>query len=126
MSSAFPGTDVPYRMSVETFRARQRACAAAVALDVRAPKDWGASDAKIPGALWAYPEIRIDPHWPKDRLILVYCNCPQEATSAPVVLQLREMGFTETYALLGGFDAWRSAGSPVERKVAASREVMSG
>jgi len=33
-----------------------------------------------------------------------------------VALQLREQGFTEAYTLLGGFDAWLSAGCPVEPK----------
>jgi hypothetical protein len=33
-----------------------------------------------------------------------------------VALQLREQGFTEAHALLGGLDAWRSAGYPVEPK----------
>jgi hypothetical protein len=59
-------------MSVETFRARQEAGEPAVVLDARGPRDWDLGDAKIPGALRAYPEIRIDPRWPKDRLILAY------------------------------------------------------
>lgn len=62
----------PLRMSVEAFRARQEAGQPSIVLDVRGPKDWGLSDSKIPGALRAYPEIRIDPHWPRDRLILAY------------------------------------------------------
>jgi len=33
-----------------------------------------------------------------------------------VALQLREQGFTEAYSLLGGLDAWESAGYPVEPK----------
>ncbi len=60
------------RMSVEEFRARQQSGEATVVLDVRGPKDWDRSHAKIPGAQRAYPEIRIDPRWPRDRLILAY------------------------------------------------------
>jgi hypothetical protein len=59
-------------MSVETFRGRQEAGEAAVVLDVRGPSDWDLGDAIIPGALRAYPEIRIDPRWPKDHLILAH------------------------------------------------------
>jgi rhodanese-related sulfurtransferase len=33
-----------------------------------------------------------------------------------VALRLRELGFPETYALTGGFEAWRAAGNPVEKK----------
>ncbi len=64
--------DKPLRMSAETFRARQEAGEQSIVLDVRGPKDWDRSDAKILGALRAYPETRIDPSWPKDRLILAY------------------------------------------------------
>jgi rhodanese-related sulfurtransferase len=103
-------------MRVESFPARQQAGEAAIILDVRGPKDWERSETKIPGALRAYPEIRVDPRWARDGLILAYWSWPQEATSARVALQLREQGFTEAYALLGGFDAWRSAGYPVEPK----------
>ena len=59
-------------MSAETFRARQEAGEPALVLDVCSPKDWVRSDAKIFGALRAYPKIRIDPRWPRDRLILAY------------------------------------------------------
>ncbi len=64
--------DKPLRMSAETFRARQEAGEQAIVLDVRGAKDWDRSDAKIPGALRAYPEFQIDPNWPRDRLILAY------------------------------------------------------
>ena len=121
MAQSVPSSDEPLRMSVETFRARQETGEVAIVLDVRGPRDWEQSGAKISGALRAYPEIRIDPRWPKDRLILAFCAWPREATSVQVALQLRERGFTEAYALLGGFDAWRSAGFPVELKLSRAR-----
>jgi rhodanese-related sulfurtransferase len=117
MAHSVRSIDNSLGMSAEGFRARQEAGEAAIVLDVRGPRDWEQSSAKISGALRAYPEIRIDPRWPKDRLILAFCAWPQDATSAHVALQLRERGFTEAYALLGGFDAWQSAGFPVEPMV---------
>lgn len=72
MTESTRANDKAPRMSVEAFRARQEAGEPSVVLDVRGPKDWGLSDSKIPGALRAYPEIRIDPRWPRDRLILTY------------------------------------------------------
>jgi rhodanese-related sulfurtransferase len=122
MTQSVPASDEPLGMSLETFRARQEAGEVAIVLDVRGPRDWEQSSMKISGALRAYPEIRLDPRWPKDRLILVFCAWPQDATSARVALQLRERGFTEAYALLGGFDAWQSAGFPVEPMVSPARE----
>jgi hypothetical protein len=72
MAESTPSSEKPLRMSVEAFRARREAREPSVVLDVRGPKDWDLSDARIPGALRAYPEIRIDPNWPRDRLILTY------------------------------------------------------
>jgi hypothetical protein len=72
MANSPESNDKPLRMSVEAFRARQEAGEPSVVLDVRGPKDWALSDSKIPGARRAYPEIRIDPSWPRDRLILSY------------------------------------------------------
>jgi hypothetical protein len=65
-------SEKPLRMSPGAFRARQEAGEPALVLDVRSPRDWDLSDAKIPGALRADPNLRFDPHWPKDRLILAY------------------------------------------------------
>ncbi len=65
-------SDKPLRMSAEAFRGRQEAGEQPIVLDVRGPKDWDSSDAKIRGALRTYPEVRTDPNWPRDRLILTY------------------------------------------------------
>jgi hypothetical protein len=62
----------PLRMSPAAFRARQEVGEAAIILDVRGQRDRNRSNAKIPGALRIFPEIRIDPHWPRDRLTLSY------------------------------------------------------
>jgi len=51
---------------------------------------------------------------PKDAFIIAYCACANEASAARAVLDLQREGFTNTYALLGGFDGWVSAGRPVE------------
>jgi rhodanese-related sulfurtransferase len=117
MAQPVPSIDNPLWMSAEGFQARQEAGEVAIVLDVRDPRDWEQSGARISGALRAYPELRIDPRWPKDRLILAFGACPREATSAQVALQLRERGFTQAYALLDGFGAWQSAGFPAEPKV---------
>jgi rhodanese-related sulfurtransferase len=33
-----------------------------------------------------------------------------------VAQQLRDQGFTQAYALRGGFDAWKRSGGPTEAK----------
>ncbi len=39
-----------------------------------------------------------------------------EATSARVVLELTKLGFTNVFALKGGWNSWVEAGYPVEKK----------
>jgi hypothetical protein len=72
MSQSVRSTDTSLTMSPEGFRARRETGKAAIVLDVRGLRGWEHSSAKIPGALRAYPELEIDPRWPKDCLILAY------------------------------------------------------
>jgi rhodanese-related sulfurtransferase len=39
--------------------------------------------------------------------------CPSNASDAQI---LRAQGFQEAYALVDGFDAWQTAGGPIEPK----------
>lgn len=52
--------------------------------------------------------------FPRDRDIVVYCSCPNEASSARLALQLKRNGFTRVRPLLGGIDAWREQNYPLE------------
>jgi membrane protein DedA with SNARE-associated domain/rhodanese-related sulfurtransferase len=51
---------------------------------------------------------------PRDRDIIVYCSCPNEASAARVALLLQRKGFTRVRPLLGGIDAWRARKYPTE------------
>jgi membrane protein DedA with SNARE-associated domain/rhodanese-related sulfurtransferase len=51
--------------------------------------------------------------FPLDREIIVYCDCPNEVTSAKVALRLRKKGFTRVRPLLGGIEAWRKGKFPM-------------
>jgi rhodanese-related sulfurtransferase len=53
---------------------------------------------------------------PKDRLIVTYCTCPDEATSGGVALILEDKGFKDVRALKGGYFAWVRVDGPVEAK----------
>jgi rhodanese-related sulfurtransferase len=54
------------------------------------------------------------PGVPTDRELVLYCSCPNEASSARVACFLRRNGI-EARPLLGGIDAWRQAQYPTER-----------
>jgi membrane protein DedA with SNARE-associated domain/rhodanese-related sulfurtransferase len=43
---------------------------------------------------------------PRDREIVLFCSCPNEASSARAALLLRSRGFTKVRPLRGGADAW--------------------
>jgi rhodanese-related sulfurtransferase len=51
---------------------------------------------------------------PRDRDIVLYCSCPNEASAAKVALLLQRKGFTRVRPLLGGIDAWRERNYPTE------------
>jgi NhaP-type Na+/H+ or K+/H+ antiporter/rhodanese-related sulfurtransferase len=53
---------------------------------------------------------------PADAWLVAYCTCPNEETSGRVTRDLHRAGWPRARALVGGFDAWRAAGLPVEPK----------
>jgi membrane protein DedA with SNARE-associated domain/rhodanese-related sulfurtransferase len=70
----------------------------------------------IPGALHV-PLQDVAHHLkelPRDRDIILYCNCPSEASAARVAKILMNQGFKRVRPLHGGLDAWVAAGYTVE------------
>ena len=45
----------------------------------------------------------------RDRQIIVYCSCPNEASAAKAVQLLHKHGYLRARPLLGGLDAWMAA-----------------
>ncbi|MFN8006791.1 MAG: VTT domain-containing protein [Terriglobia bacterium] len=84
--------------------------------DLRHQFDLEIAPMKIPGAFQLFPEDLGQRHHdiPRDRDIILYCSCPNEATSAHVALELRGRGISKVRPLAGGFEAWRVGGFPVE------------
>ena len=76
----------------------------------------------IPGAVRA-DFAQVD-QWleqvPRDREVIFYCTCPNEAAAAQVARKLMDLGYTHVRPLLGGLDAWIAAGYQVESGSAAS------
>jgi membrane protein DedA with SNARE-associated domain/rhodanese-related sulfurtransferase len=62
-----------------------------------------------PGALAArHQEI------PRDRDIVVFCDCPNEATAAKTALTLHKLGIERVRPLRGGYDEWKRLGFPLD------------
>ncbi|MDP9045553.1 MAG: DedA family protein/thiosulfate sulfurtransferase GlpE [Pseudomonadota bacterium] len=73
-------------------------------------------DGRIPGATVALidslsPELLAHP---KDRPIVVYCACPNDASAVLVARKLLELGYRDVRPLAGGIDAWTAAGRALE------------
>ena len=78
-----------------------------VVVDVRSVFEM---DDSIPGALHI-PLEELDARHadiPRDRDVVLFCSCPNEASSARAALLLRKRGIVRVHPLYGGVDAWRA------------------
>jgi membrane protein DedA with SNARE-associated domain/rhodanese-related sulfurtransferase len=84
----------------------------ATILDVRTPERRAASG-WIPGSISVrdIADLQVAP----GAEVIVYCDCPNDATAALVARKLRERGFKRVRPLAGGLDAWQARGRPVDR-----------
>jgi membrane protein DedA with SNARE-associated domain/rhodanese-related sulfurtransferase len=104
------------RISVDELYRLMGAGAAPVIVDVRSPGALGRDPKRIPGA-FSLPLDSFDRHvgqLPRDRDVVLYCTCPNEASAARVAKLLIDSGFKKVRPLLGGLDAWVAAGYSVE------------
>ena len=76
-----------------------------VVIDVRGIS---AGDGPIPGALRIpLSELAARQHEvPRDRDVVLFCSCPNEASAARAALLLKKYGITRVRPLAGGADAW--------------------
>ena len=83
--------------------------------DLRHELDFNSDPRIIPGAIRiSMEEIETRRHeLPRDREIILYCTCPNEATSASVAVKLHRHGIKQIRPLFGGFAAWIELGFPV-------------
>lgn len=87
-----------------------------VVLDVRSRTHRELDGRRIPGAR----PVDLDDlertlaEIPRDRDVVVYCACPNEATAVKVAMLLRDRGIRRVRPLAGGIDAWVAAGLGIE------------
>jgi membrane protein DedA with SNARE-associated domain/rhodanese-related sulfurtransferase len=90
--------------------------AAPLIVDVRSPTALGLEPRRIPGALHI-PLLEVEQYvrdLPRDREVVAYCTCPNEASAAQVAKLLMNNGFKKVRPLHGGLDAWIAAGYAVD------------
>ncbi len=104
------------RISPEDLRREMDAGEDVIIVDLRHASEFQADPETIPGAVRMEPadlEDAVDVI-PRDRDIVVFCSCPNEATAAQMALRLRSLGITRIRPLAGGLAGWRDLGFPVQ------------
>ncbi len=94
-------------------------------VDLRNAREIQELGLKIRGALVVKPsDLRSGSHHiPADHDVILYCTCPNEATSARAALQLKRAGIRKVHPLAGGFAAWHDLGLPVEPAITQSHDA---
>lgn len=95
-----------------------------VILDVR-PKEVRELDGVIPGAVAGHPadsDSALD-DYSRDGEIVIYCDCPNEASAAIAARHLKKAGFKKIRPLRGGLDAWIEAGHPLQQVAGTESEM---
>lgn len=84
----------------------------AAVLDVRTPER-RAQTGWIPGSILVddIAELALD----RGVEIVVYCDCPNDASAAVTARKLKEQGYRRVRPLAGGVEAWRAEGLPIDR-----------
>ena len=102
------------RISPEELYRRMNAREDIVVVDLRHTLEFEAEPQTIPGAVHmdtAELEEAVDVI-PRDRDIILFCSCPNEATAAQMALRLRYLGITRIRPLAEGLAGWRARGFP--------------
>ena len=117
------------RITVDELHRKLEAGENPLILDLRASDELDQDPSVIRGALHisASDLEECDQDIPRDREIILYCSCPNEAGSAKIALLLQRKGITRVRPLLGGIEAWRERNYPIEaRTPTTSTVVVSG
>jgi membrane protein DedA with SNARE-associated domain/rhodanese-related sulfurtransferase len=87
-----------------------------IVVDLRHSLEFEAEPETIPGAVHmdaAEMEEALEVI-PRDRDIVLFCNCPNEATAAEMASRLQRLGITRIRPLAGGLDGWKNRGFPLQ------------
>jgi membrane protein DedA with SNARE-associated domain/rhodanese-related sulfurtransferase len=104
------------RISPDELHQRMDSGENVVVVDLRHVMEFESEPETIPGAVHmdaADLEEAVEAI-PRDREIVLFCSCPNEATSAQMALRLRHLGITRIRPLAGGLGGWRSKGFPLQ------------
>jgi membrane protein DedA with SNARE-associated domain/rhodanese-related sulfurtransferase len=103
------------RITAEELKKKIDAGEEVVIVDLRGSLDFEAEPEMIPGAvhLDAADLEEVSDELAKAPEVVLYCNCPNEVTSARMALLLRRKGVKKIRPLQNGLTGWRDLGYPV-------------
>jgi membrane protein DedA with SNARE-associated domain/rhodanese-related sulfurtransferase len=103
------------RITAEELKRKLDAGEEVVIVDLRGSLDFEAEPAMIPGAVHLdYADLEeVSDELAKAAEVVLYCNCPNEVTSAKMALMLRRRGVHKIRPLQNGLTGWRELGYPV-------------
>ena len=103
------------RISSDELRTEMQSAPGLMLVDVRSAES-RARSGWIAGSINVrdVSELKIDPA----STVVVYCDCPNDASAAVVARKLKALGFKHVRPLAGGISAWRALGFPVEQAAA--------
>jgi membrane protein DedA with SNARE-associated domain/rhodanese-related sulfurtransferase len=110
------------RITASELKSKLDAGEEVVIVDLRGSLDFEAEPAMIPGAvhLDAADLEEVSAELAKAAEVVLYCNCPNEVSSARMALLLRRKGVMKIRPLQNGLNGWRDLGYPVEKSKEAS------
>jgi membrane protein DedA with SNARE-associated domain/rhodanese-related sulfurtransferase len=103
------------RIGVDELKALIDAGTPPIVIDVRSALGRSADPRSIPQAMpLPLDELRrAAAGLPRGRVIVAYCNCPNDASAVTAARVLAEAGLAGVRPLAGGLEAWVAAGHPV-------------
>jgi rhodanese-related sulfurtransferase len=101
------------RISIDELTSLLDSGSTATILDVRSPER-RAESGWIPGSISVrdVADLQLTP----GEDVIVYCDCPNDASAAVVARKLQERGFKRVRPLAGGIEAWQARGRPIDRR----------
>lgn len=113
------------RITPEELKEKMDAGENLIIVDLRHALEFDAQPETIPGALRMDASELEEAHEviPRDREIVLFCACPNEATAARLALLLRKKGITRIRPLAEGYEGWRQRGFPMSAVIRDASEA---
>lgn len=106
----------PERITIPELQQLQQNGRKVILLDVRRERNFQESGRVAVGAVRVNPDGPVESarerKLPQDTLLVAFCKCPDEKTSGRVARELKQAGWLDVRALVGGWNAWEAAGLP--------------